>query len=229
MLSSTVFVVAENPEVINALTAVFKQAELRSEIFTSAETFLDRFDPGRPGCLVLDMSLSGMGGPGLHRALAQRKTIIPPVIILMGQSDMRDAMEMMKCGALDFVEKPLDSQALLGAVRHALRVDGASRHFVQLRTDVLNRFARLTQRERQIMDIMLESKSSREIAGELNMSARTVEFHRASIMKKTGAVSLVDLVRMVAMAFECHCIHKHNHLRGAMPPPNIFATSNNPA
>jgi FixJ family two-component response regulator len=230
MLSPTVFVVADEPAVLDALTDLFKQAKLHSEIFESAESFLAQFDPERPGCMVLDMSLAGMGGAGLHRALIQRKAIIP-VIILMNHSDARNAMEVMKGGAMDFFEKPFDGKALLGAVKFAARVDDVNRHFLRLRADVMNRFAQLTRRERQIMDIMLESKSSREIAGELNMSTRTVEFHRASIMKKMGAASLVDLVRMVAMAFECHCIHKHkyNHLQGVVLTPNALSPSSQPA
>lgn len=230
MLSPTVFVVTDESAVLDPLTDLLKQAKLHSEIFTSAEAFLAGFDQDRPGCLVLDMSLPGMGGAGLHRALLQRQAIIP-VIILMSQSDARNAMEIMKGGAMDFFEKPFDGKALLGAVKFAIRVDSANRHFLQLRADVLKRFAQLTRRERQIMDIMLESKSSREIAGELNMSARTVEFHRASIMKKMGAASLVDLVRMVATAFECHCIHKHkyNYFQGVAMIPNVLSASGNPA
>lgn len=230
MLSSTVFVVADESAVLDVLADTLKQAKLHSETFTTTEAFLAAFDPSRAGCLLLDMSLLGMDGASLHRALVQRQSVIP-VILLMSHGDARSAMEMMKCGALDFLEKPVDGKALLSAIRYAIRVDSANRQVLRLRADVMNRFALLTRRERQIMDIMLESKSSREIAGELNMSARTVEFHRASIMKKMGAVSLVDLVRMVAMAFECHCIHKHKyaHPHGGVLSVNILPVLSNPA
>ncbi len=222
MQSPTVFVVSGDPDVLNVLAELSKQAKLHGETFATAEAFLAEFDPERSGCLVLDMSVPGMGGVGLHRALVQRQAIIP-VIILTGAGNASGAMEVLKAGAFDYFEKPLNSAALLGAVRHAIEMEKAARHSLRFRADVLQRFSRLTKREREIMDSMLESRSSREIASLLNMSARTVEFHRARIMKKMGVVSLVELVRMIATACGCHCIHKHRYLQGVMPFHAIFS------
>lgn len=204
------------------LAELLKQAKLNGEIFPSAEAFLAGFNPERPGCLVLDMSVPGMGGVGLHRALLQQQAVIP-IIILTSHSDAPGAMKVLKGGAFDYFEKPLNGAALLGAIRHAIEMEKATRHSLQFRADVLQRFSRLTKREKEIMDSMLESKSSREIAIQLNMSARTVEFHRARIMKKMGVVSLVELVRMIATACGCHCIHKHRYLQGVMPFHAIFS------
>lgn len=222
MQSPTVFVVTGEPAVLNLLADLFKRAKLHGEMFATAEAFLAEFDPERSGCLLLDMSVPGMGGAGLHRMLVRQQAAIP-VIILTGTSDALNAMEALKAGAFDFFEKPLDSVALLGGIKQAIEMDSVTRHSLQFRAEVLQRFSRLTKREREIMDSMLESKSSREIAGQLNMSARTVEFHRARIMKKMGAVSLVELVRMIATACGCHCIHKHRYLQGVMPFHAIFS------
>lgn len=216
MQSPTVFVVSGDPDVLNTLAELLKQAKLHGEMFATAEAFLAEFNPERPGCIVLDMSVPGMGGVGLHRALVQQQSVIP-VIILTGASDAPGAMKVLKGGAFDYFEKPLNGSALLGSIRHAIEMEKATRHSLKFRADVLQRFSRLTKREREIMDIMLESRSSREIASLLNMSARTVEFHRARIMKKMGVVSLVDLVRIIAMACGCHCIHKHKYLQSTLP------------
>lgn len=203
----TLFIVADDPAVLNALCDLFKQANLHSETFTSAEAFLARFTPERPGCLLVDMSLPGMRGGDFHRMLVQRQSIIP-VIILTSPSDARNAMEMLRDGALDFFEKPFHSEALLAAIKHAIEMDSANRHALKLRGEVLQRLAQLTRREREIMGSMCEGKSSREVAVQLNMSARTVEFHRARIKEKMDAATPAELVRMVSMACGCHCIHK---------------------
>jgi FixJ family two-component response regulator len=222
MQSPTVFVVADDPAVLNVLVELLKQAKLQGEIFPTAEAFLAKFNPERPGCLVLDMSVPGMGGVGLHRVLVQQQAVIP-VIILTSHSDAPGAMKVLKGGAFDYFEKPLNGTTLLGVIRHALEMERTTRDSLRFRADVLQRFSRLTKREKEIMDSMLESKSSREIAVQLNMSARTVEFHRARIMKKMGVVSLVELVRMIATACGCHCIHKHRYLQGIVPFHAIFS------
>lgn len=217
MPSPKVFVVADEPAALDALTNLFEQAKLPCEAFTSAGSFLAQFDPERAGCLLLDISLPGMSGAELHKELGRRDGSIP-AIILTSQSDARSAMEAFRSGALDVIEKPFDGATLLEAARFAIEIDGVNRRNLRFRAEVLHRISRLTKREREIMHSILESKSSREIAGQLNMSVRTVEFHRARVMKKMGAVSLVELVRMVALVFECHCIHKHKHLQGITLP-----------
>ena len=222
MPNPIVFIVADEPAALDALTDLFEQANLHSETFTSAETFLAQFDPERSGCLLLDISSPGMSGAELHRTLTRRQGIIP-AIILTSQSDARSAMDAFKSGALNVVEKPFDSAALLKAVKLAIEIDGANRRTLRFRAEVLHRISQLTKREREIMHSILESKTSREIADQLNMSARTVEFHRARVMKKMGAVSLVELVRMVALAFECHCVHKHMHLQGLAQQSGILS------
>lgn len=208
MQISTLFVVANEPAVLNALSDLCKQAQMNSEIFTTTEAFLAEFDPERPGCLLLDLSLPGTDWGNFHRTILRRQSITP-VIILTNPNDARSAMEMLKGGALDFFEKPFDSGALLEAIRQAIDMDIANRHVLRFRNEGRQRFAQLTRREREIMCSMCEGKSSREIAAQLNMSARTVESHRAMIKRKTDVATPVELVRMVTMVFGCHCIHKH--------------------
>jgi len=222
MHSPTVFVVAAESAVLNVLSALFLQAKLCCETFARGEDFLAAFDPERPGCLLLDMSAPGMGGAELHRMLVQRQSVIP-VIIFTSQSDACSAIEVLKGGALDCFVKPFDNEVLLAAIKHAIELDGANRNALRCRNEVLKRYAQITKREREVLGGMLESKSSREIAVQLNMSVRTVEFHRAKVMKKMEAVSPVELVHMLATAFGCHCIGKHRRVRNLQ---SIIPTSN---
>ncbi len=225
MQRPTIFVTAAETALLKTLTGLFDQAQLHCEIFTTAEAFLLAYDAARPGCLLLDMSVPEMGGAALHEVLVQRQVVLP-IIILTTLCDARGALVALKNGALDFFEKPLDGDALLQSVKNAIRLDSANRQALQIQRDVRQRFEQLTRREREIMASMLESKSSREISVLLNMSARTVEFHRARLMKKLGAASLVELVRLSITAFGCHCMHKHRRapVQSAHPTvfPNIF-------
>lgn len=216
MQSPTIFVVADEPDMLGLLTDLFKLAKLHCEAFATAEAFLEAYGCERPGCLLLDMSVLKMGGAELHRLLVQRQIVIP-IIILTNLRDARRAMEALKGGALDFFEKPVDAGALLESVTDAIKLDSANRQALRIKREARQRFEQLTRREREIMGSMLESKSSKEISAQLNMSARTVEFHRARLMKKLGAVSLVELVRMYLTAFGCHCIHKYRHAQEVLP------------
>lgn len=215
MQSSTVFLVTAEPAAFNELTPLFRQAGLHCETFATAEAFLAQFDPERHGCVLLDLPVPVMGGAELHRVLIRRQSTIP-VILVTSLDEARSAMEILKGGALDFFERPFDSAALSSAVQRAVELDRANRHILRYRAEIQRCFAQLTRREREIVDFMLQSKTSREIAGWLNMSARTVESHRARIMKKMGADSLADLVRMAVTAYGCHCIHKQKYPTGAL-------------
>lgn len=143
-----------------------------------------------------------------------RQQVINPVIILASERNPRAAMEALKSGALDFFESLLDHASLLRAVRNAIALDADNRRALRIRAEVAQRFDRLTQRERQVMDSMLEGRSSKEISVQLNMSVRTVEYHRAKVMQKIGTSTLVELVRVATVAFGCHCLHKREYLAG---------------
>ncbi|MDD5056974.1 MAG: LuxR C-terminal-related transcriptional regulator [Sideroxydans sp.] len=221
MQRPTIFVAAAETALLKTLANLFDQAKLRYEIFTTAEAFLETCNVERPGCLLLDMSVPEMGGAELHRLLVQRHVVLP-VIILTTLSDARGALAVLKNGALDFFEKPVEGEALLESVRNAISLDSANRRALRHQHEVRQLFEQLTRREREILNSMLESKSSREISELLNMSARTVEFHRARLMKKLGATSLVELVRLSITAFGCHCIHKHRRTPMETQHPAFF-------
>jgi RNA polymerase sigma factor (sigma-70 family) len=221
MQKPTIFVATSDPLLLGELSGLFEQAALRYEFFSTAELFLQNYAIERPGCLVLDMAVPAMGGEVLHRAMRQRQIVLP-VILLTSLKEARGALTLLKEGALDFFEKPVDADALLESVKNAMRLDEANRQALLRQREVRQRFEQLTRREREIMSSMLESKSSREISEQLNMSARTVEFHRARLMKKLGASSLVELVRLSITAFGCHCIHKPLYAHRAIPDPVLF-------
>ena len=213
MQSPTVFVVHSPSVQLDALSCFLGQAELNVETFHSADALLEQFDPARTGCVLLDVSPPGMEWPELHGRLI-RQQVINPVIILASECNPRAAMEALKSGALDFFESPVDHDSLLQAVRNAIALDADNRHALHIRAEMSQRFNRLTRRERQVMDSMLEGKSSKEISMQLNMSVRTVEYHRAKVMQKIGTSTLVELVRVAILAFGCHCMHKHKYLAG---------------
>lgn len=193
--SATVFAVDDEVFILNALTRVLKHAGLRSKTFGSAEQFLAEHDPGQPGCLLLDVSMPGMTGLELQELLNERQSKLP-IIILTGTGSVQMAVDAIKNGAIDFIEKPFDNKNLLKSVWHAIETDARNRFVLQQCDGIMQHFEKLTAREREVMELMIEGKSSKAIACLLGTSARTCEQHRARVMEKMGATSLADLVRM---------------------------------
>lgn len=193
--NATVFAVDDEVFTLHAISRVLKQARLRVKTFSSAEEFLAGHDPEQHGCLLLDISMPGMNGLELQKLLRERQDKIP-VIILTGNGNVRMAVDAIKNGAIDFIEKPFDNKALLNSVWHAIETDARSRFALQQRARIMQHLKKLTAREREVMGLMIEGKSSKAIACLLGTSARTCEQHRARVMEKMGATSLADLVRM---------------------------------
>lgn len=193
--SAAVFAVDDEVFTLNALTRVLKQAGLRAITFSSAEEFLASHDPEQHGCLLLDVSMPGMNGLELQKALKERQSKIP-VIILTGNSTVRMAVDAIKDGAIDFIEKPFDNKELLKSVWHAIETDARNRFALQQRARITQHLEKLTAREREVMGLMIEGKSTKAIACLLGTSARTCEQHRARVMEKMQATSLAELVRM---------------------------------
>jgi len=187
----TVYVVDDDEAVRDSLGMLFRAAGLRAETFASAQAFMQRGSWERPGCLVLDIRMPGQSGTALHEELLGRGLRIP-VVFITGHGDIRMAVAAMKKGAYDFVEKPFDDHQLLGQVMSALQGDAGERP-VAAPEDAL---ARLSEREREVLDRVLEGKSSRQVAEELFISVKTVEFHRARIMGKLGVRSVAQLFRV---------------------------------
>jgi two-component system CheB/CheR fusion protein len=167
--------------------------------FTDCETFLADYEPRPESCLVLDVHFPGMGGLELLGRLQAVATSLPTIII-SGDSDISEAVQSMKSGATDFIEKPIAPETLLGAVRKALEQSRRMNAVSHLKEVAVDHLADLTPRQNEIMNLVLAGHPSKNIAVDLGISQRTVENHRASIMHKTGATSLPALARLVIAA-----------------------------
>lgn len=181
------------------MQALMDSVNLEHEIFESGDEFLKKVTEQRPGCLVLDIRMPGLGGLELQEELIKRGNTLP-IIFITGHGDVPMAVEAMQKGAVDFIQKPFRDQELLDRVREALATDEERREEQQLHTEVNDRLARLTNREREVFDLVVTGKPNKVIAYELGVSQRTVEIHRARVMEKMQARSLADLVKMHMMA-----------------------------
>lgn len=168
-------------------------------VYDSAVAFLDAVPTLQPGCIVTDIRMPGLDGLGLQRELKARGVRLP-VIVMTGHADVGLAVQAMKAGAVDFLEKPFDDEALMSAIRVALE-----RHAKDARADeelasIRQRLAALSPREREVLEGLVAGLPNKTIAYDLGISARTVEVHRANLMARMGAGSLADLVRMAFLA-----------------------------
>ena len=192
---ATVFVVDDDEAMRNSLRWLVESEGLSVETYGSAAAFLDAYYPGRAGCVLLDVRMAGMSGLELQEYLRSHQILIP-VIVITGHGDVSMAVQAMKSGALDFIEKPFSDELLLGSIHRALGFDEERRRRQEGRAELASRLAHLTPREREVMDMVTEGKSNKEIAFDLGVSAKTVEAHRAKVMEKMEARSLAELVRM---------------------------------
>jgi two-component system response regulator FixJ len=195
----TVFVVDDDQAMRASLQWLIESVGMQVETFDSAQAFLDNYYPGRAGCLLLDVRMPGMSGLELHAHLVRHEIRIP-VIIITGHGDVSMAVKAMKVGAVDFIEKPFDDEELLHSIRNALRHEEKQRELRARRADIAARLAELTPREYEVMSMVTDGKSNKEIAAALGVSAKTVEVHRARVMDKMRADSLAELVRMALLA-----------------------------
>jgi FixJ family two-component response regulator len=195
-MEQTVFIVDDNQAVRNSLGLLLDSVVLTTETFASAQQFLDTFDQQRPGCLILDIRMPGMGGLELAKHLREHNILLP-IIFITAHGDVPMAVEAMKLGALDFVQKPFRDQDILDRIYRALEEDRQRRQALAEVAEIRQRLARLTPREQQILEHIMAGRANKLIAGKLNLSPRTVELHRASLMEKMGAASLALLVQMV--------------------------------
>ena len=191
----TVFIVDDDPSIRFAMQALMDSVNLPHEIFASGDEFLEKVTDQRPGCLVLDIRMPGLGGLELQEELLGRGNTVP-IIFITGHGDVPMAVEAMQKGAVDFIQKPFRDQDLLDRIREALTTDKERREEQQKHAEVAERLARLTNREREVFDLVVTGKPNKVIAYELGVSQRTVEIHRARVMEKMQARSLADLVKM---------------------------------
>ncbi|WP_457667221.1 response regulator transcription factor [Thiolapillus sp.] len=194
--TSTIFIVDDDTQVRQALALLMESVGLQVQAFPSADAYLEQFDPEAPGCLILDVRMPGMSGLELQARLAA-EVMHPPVIVITGHGDVPMAVRAVQAGAVDFIEKPFNDQALLDSVHRALDIDARQRGRASKLAEVKARLASLTPREEQVMKMVVAGKRNKVIALDLSVSQSTVEAHRAKVMEKMQAQSLSDLMRMV--------------------------------
>ncbi|HSF79431.1 MAG TPA: response regulator FixJ [Steroidobacteraceae bacterium] len=196
---ATVFVVDDDEAVRTSLRLLLKSVGLPVETYAAAQEFLDQFDPDRAGCLVLDIRMPGISGLELQQHLNDQHSIMP-IVFITGHGDVPMAVEAMQAGAVDFIQKPFRDQDLIDRINRALEKDREMRNALRERDEIRRRMSQLTPREREVLELVTQGKANKVIAGDLNVSQRTVEIHRARVMEKMGANSLAHLVRMVIEA-----------------------------
>ncbi|MDO9106897.1 MAG: response regulator [Methylovulum sp.] len=190
-----VFIVDDDYAVRDALGLVIETAGLACRTFESAEHFLESFSPGTPGCLLLDINMPGMSGHELQTELMRRNEHLP-IIFLTAYGDIPMTVRAIKAGAVDFLTKPVPSNVLLERIQAVLQ------QVLQLHEQALagqalcDRLNDLTTRELEILPLLVAGHANKEIARYLNISYRTVEIHRARVLKKTGASNLLELARL---------------------------------
>lgn len=196
---ATVFLVDDDAGVRDAFSMLLELSGFDVECFPSASAFLEQYKDGRPGCLVLDLSMPGMSGLELQAALTERRVQLP-IIIVTAHGDVASARASLKAGAFDFLEKPVYDDVLLAAVRSALELDRTVRERVAEQAAIDLGITSLSAREREVLDRVIAGKHNREIAAELDLSTRTVEIYKARMMQKMDVKRIPDLVRRVLRA-----------------------------
>ena len=205
-----IFVVDDDRRIRETIRSVLEEDGRVVEDYAACEEFLEAYRPGREACLVIDAYLPGMDGFELLRRLSVAGHRLPAIMIT-GNSDVPMAVQAMKAGAMDFIEKPVSRDELLVSVDRALEQSHDSSKLSAWRVDAARHVAGLTSRQRQIMDLVLAGHPSKNIAADLGISQRTVENHRASIMKRTGSKSVPALARLALAAASDGADAQHEH------------------
>lgn len=188
-----VFAIDDDASMREALSRLFRSVRMRARIFASGEEFLAFERPDAPACLVLDVRLPGLSGLELQRELADAGI---PIIFITGHGDIPMSVEAMKAGAVEFLTKPFRDQVLLDAIQQAIRRDRASRKQRAELAKQGSRYESLTQREREVMSLVVTGLLNKQIAAKLGTTEFTIKIHRRAVMQKMQAPSLADLVRM---------------------------------
>jgi FixJ family two-component response regulator len=190
-----VYVVEDDPTLRSLIKALTQSISLATREFSSADSFLEHYDPRQPGCLVLDIFMPGMSGLELQDELNRRGAVIP-VIFITGHADVASAVAAVRHGAFNYLQKPFRNSELIDSVREALELDRRSRQVLAQQDAIRDRIASLTPREREVLELIVQGLASKVMAEEMGVSKRTVELHRSRVMDKMGASSIAQLVRM---------------------------------
>jgi len=192
----TVFVVDDDEDIRNSLKRLLEQVDLKVEEFSRASDFLKAYDPARPGCLLLDIRMPKMSGTELQKRMLERDIPLP-IIFITGHADVAIAVDCMKRGAFEFIEKPVRAQRLLDTIQRALSQD-RDRRSIRVEIDEAKAcFSHLTPRESQVVEFAVTGLSNRDIARELGVSSQAIDAHRSKAMQKLGVTNVADLVRLI--------------------------------
>ena len=194
-----VFIVDDDHSVRKALTRLMRSVGLDVETFSSADEFLKRDPHDGPACLVLDVRMPGLSGLDLQAELVRANRTLS-VVFISGHGNIPMSVQAIKAGAVDFLEKPFEEQALLNAVHQALQKDSAARQELSELNEIQKRVDSLTPREREVFALVVTGMLNKQIAFELGTSEKTIKVHRARLMQKMRAESLADLVRLAEKA-----------------------------
>lgn len=195
MTDPTVFVVDDDASIRDALSLLISLKGLRAAVFSSAEDFLAVCDVQWRGCLLTDLQMPGMGGLDLQATLRERGIVLP-VVVLTAHGDVATTRTALKNGAVDFLEKPVDDDVLIDVLKNAISID-SQRHRTQMqRSETATRLARLTPRERDVLELLADGLQHREIAERLTISPRTVEVYKSRMMEKLQCRTLAEIVRI---------------------------------
>ncbi len=195
ILQPTVFVVDDDQAVRESLRWLIASIGIKVETFASANEFLAAVEPKQPGCLVLDVRMPGLSGFDLHQKLSTYDISLP-IIFITGHGDVSMAVRAMKAGAVDFISKPFNDQVLLDRIRLAIDKDTINRSKKVQTMSIESRRAKLTPREKEVMEMVISGNSNKSIAAQLGVSSKTIEAHRAKFMEKMQASSLPHLMRL---------------------------------
>ena len=191
----TVYVVDDDEAVRDSLQWLLEGKDYRVRCFESAEAFLARYDPREVACLIVDIRMAGMTGLDLQDRLIERKSPLP-IVFITGHGDVPMAVDTMKKGALDFIQKPFNEDALVNLVERMLDVARQSFAGYQQAASREALLAKLTSREAQVLERIVAGRLNKQIADDLGISIKTVEAHRANIMEKLGANTVADLLKI---------------------------------
>lgn len=200
-LNQSVFIVEDDNAVRDSLIELSSSVGIEAKGYASAQAFLEDFDPNMQGCILLDIRMPGMSGLELQRQLVERGSILS-VIIITGHGDVEMAVEAMRHGAMEFLQKPLRDQALLDCIQKGLRISSEAFSARERKNEIHQKIDTLTAREKQVLACLIDGNANKVIALELEISQRTVENHRAHIFKKMQVTSTTELIKLMMLVSE---------------------------
>jgi two-component system response regulator DctR len=197
-----VFIIDDDPAVLKSMTLLLESVGIPSKTYQRCQDFLAQYDPAVPGCVVVDVRMPEMSGLELQKTLSGRHIDIP-IILISGHGDIPMAVEVMKKGAVDFLEKPFREQTLLESINKAFLKDAQLRKLKENKVAFETQCSALTSREREIMNLLIAGKTNKDIARILDISVKTVDFHRVHVLGKMRVDSVLELVKL---AGESHTV-----------------------